>query len=72
MMTLFLTGSGHLTPAVAIYGSQQLPITQGAVPGVMQIKVPIRFGTDCDLPVVFRVGNASTQGGVTIAVDICI
>ena len=72
LMTLFLTGAGHVTPAVAIYGGQQLPITPGPVPGVMQFKVPISHGTDCDLPVVFQVGNATTQPGVTIAIDLCI
>jgi uncharacterized protein (TIGR03437 family) len=72
VMTLFLTGAGHVTPAVAIYTGHPLPITQGTVPGVMQIKVPIPHGTDCDLPVVFQVGNASSQAGVTIAVDLCI
>ncbi len=72
MMTLFLTGAGHATPAVAIYGSTPLPITQGPTPGVMQIKLPILFGTDCDFPVVFRVGDATTQLGVNIAVDLCI
>jgi uncharacterized protein (TIGR03437 family) len=72
LMTLFLTGAGHLTPAVAIYAGQQLPITQGTVPGVMQIKVPITHGTDCDLPVVFQLGHALSQPGVTIAVDACI
>jgi uncharacterized protein (TIGR03437 family) len=72
VVTLFVTGTGHATPAVAIYGRDSLPIAQGPVPGVMEIKVPILHGTDCDLPVVFQVGAASSQPGVTIAIDLCI
>jgi uncharacterized protein (TIGR03437 family) len=72
LMTLFLTGAGHATSAVTIYGNQQLPMTQGTVPGVMLIKVPISHGTDCDVPIVVQAGNASSQPGVTIAVDTCI
>jgi hypothetical protein len=64
--------SGHATSAVTIYGNQQLPMTQGTVPGVMQIKVPISHGTDCDVPIVVQVGNASSQPVVTIAVGTCI
>jgi uncharacterized protein (TIGR03437 family) len=70
VMTLFLTGAGHATSTN--YGGGQLPITQGPTPGVMQIKLPISRGTDCDFPVIFQVGNATTQPGVTIAVDLCI
>ena len=33
VMTLFLTGAGHATPAVAIYGGEQLPIIAGTPPG---------------------------------------
>jgi trimeric autotransporter adhesin len=72
VMTLFLTGAGHPTAPFAIYDGQSLPIIQGTVPGVMQFKVPIPYGTDCDVPIVVQVGNASSQQGVTIAVDICI
>ena len=72
VVNLFVTGTGHATPAVAIYNGQPLPILQGTVPGVMQIKLPTSPGADCDFPVVIQVGNASSQSGVTIAVDICI
>ncbi len=72
VVTLFLTGTGHATPAVAINNGQSLPIVQGPAPGVMQFKMPIPTGEDCDEPVVFQVGSAMTQPGVTIAIDICI
>ncbi len=76
VVTLFITGAGRMTPAMtpafAIDAGQPLPIHLGPVEGVMQIDVPIPFGTDCDLPVAVQVGNASSQAGVTIAVDICI
>jgi uncharacterized protein (TIGR03437 family) len=75
VMTLFLTGTGQSTDVtIRGFGLSVTPISvgKGTVPGVMQIKVPIPFGQDCDTPVVIQVGNATTQPGVTIAVDICI
>ena len=50
------------------------PISVGktSFPGVMQIKETILYGQDCDTPVVIQVGDASSQAGVTIAIDLCI
>ncbi len=76
VITLFVTGLGQATSAVTIHGFN-LPVTPmsvgaGNVPGVMQIKLPIPGGQDCDTAVVIQVGNASSQQGVTIAVKQCI
>ena len=76
VITLFATGLGQATGGVTIHGfnlpMNPISVGKGTVPGVMQIKVPIPRGTDCDLPVIFQVGNGSSQAGVTIAVDLCI
>lgn len=76
VVTLFATGTGLATSAVTIHGYNlsliPLSVGKGPVPGVMQIKVTIPFGQDCDTPVVVQVGNASSQDGVTIPIDICI
>ena len=75
-VTLFVTGIGEATSTVSIqgYNLPVLPVSvaKGPVPGVMQIKVAIPFGQDCDTPVVVQVGNASSQPGVTIAIALCI
>ncbi len=75
VVTLFVTGIGQATSAVTIHGDY-LPVTplsvdKGTVPGVMQIKVPIPIGQDCDTPVVVQVGNAGSQSGVSIGIDVC-
>ena len=49
-----------------------LSVNKGAFPGVTQIQVPIPFGQDCDTDVVVQVGDATSQPGVTIAIDLCI
>ena len=49
-----------------------LSVNKGVFPGVTQIQVPIPFGQDCDTDVVVQVGDATSQPGVTIAIDICI
>ena len=71
-----MTGTGQATSAVTIHGFNlpvmPLSVDKGTFPGVMQIKVPIPFGQDCDTPVVVQVGDATSQPGVTIAIDICI
>jgi uncharacterized protein (TIGR03437 family) len=76
VVTLFLTGIGQATSDVTIHGYNlpliPISVDKGTVPGVMQIKVPILHGQDCDTPVVVQVGNASSQAGVTIAIDLCI
>ena len=76
VMTLFVTGIGQAASAIAIDGDRlpaiPLSVDKGTVPGVMQIKVPIPFGQNCDPSVVVRVGNAVSQPDVTIANDICI
>jgi len=82
VITLFVTGGGHATNAVVTlypddpYFLRMIPVSgsdvQQTVAGVMQIKVPIAYGLDCDVPVVVQVGNASSQAGVTIAMDVCI
>jgi uncharacterized protein (TIGR03437 family) len=75
VITLFVTGTGHATSDVTIHGFNltMIPISVDVVQaGVVQIKVPIPIGQDCDTPVVIQVGNASSQAGVTIAIDICI
>ena len=76
VMTLYVTGLGQAPSGVTIHGDN-LPVTplsvdKGTVPGVMQIKVPIPTGQDCDTKVVVQVGDATSQPGVTIAMDICI
>ena len=77
-ITLFVTGIGHATPAFLSFPgySSTIPISagdaQGIATGVTQIKVPIGYGTDCDVPVVVQVGNASSQPGVTISIAQCI
>jgi uncharacterized protein (TIGR03437 family) len=77
-ITLFVTGLGHATPAFLSFPgySATIPISagdaQGIATGVTQIKVPIGYGTDCDVPVVVQVGNASSQPGVTISIAQCI
>ena len=75
-VTLFVTGIGQATSAVSIQGFNlpvlPISVSKGPVPGVMQIKVSIPFGQDCDTPVVVQVGNASSQPGVTIAIALCI
>ena len=76
VMTLFVTGVGQSTSAVTIHGYNlsviPLSVDKGPVLGVMQIKVPIPTGQDCDTQVVVQVGDAKSQPGVTIAMDICI
>jgi len=76
VMTLFVTGVGQSTSAVTIHGYNlavmPLSVDKGTLPGVMQIKVPIPTGQDCDTQVVVQVGDATSQPGVTIAMDICI
>jgi uncharacterized protein (TIGR03437 family) len=81
VITLFVTGVGHATPAFVTISpglpwQMVIPISggdaQGTAAGVMQIKVPIQFGLDCDVPVVVQVGDASSQASVTIPMDICI
>jgi uncharacterized protein (TIGR03437 family) len=75
VVTLFVTGTGQAT-AVVVNGyhlpANPIPVVMGAVQGVMQINVTIPYGQDCDTPVVLQVGGASSQDGVTIAVDLCI
>jgi len=76
VMTLYVTGLGQAPSAVTIHGYNlsvtPLSVDKGTVPGVMQIKVPIPTGQDCDTQVVVQVGDATSQPGVTIAMDICI
>jgi uncharacterized protein (TIGR03437 family) len=76
VVTLFVTGTGQATSVVTIHGYNlpliPLSVGKGPVPGIMQIKVTIPFGQDCDTPVVVQVGNASSQDGVTIPIDLCI
>jgi hypothetical protein len=65
VITLFVTGIGKATSAVTIHGFNlsviPLSVGTGTVPGVMQIKVPIPGGQDCDTTVVVQVGNASSR-----------
>jgi uncharacterized protein (TIGR03437 family) len=76
VITLFVTGTGQATSAVTIHGGDlpviPLSVEKGTFPGVVQIKVPIPFGQDCDVGVLIQVGDATSQPGVTIAIDICI
>ena len=76
VITLFVTGTGQATSAVTIHGGDlpviPLSVEKGTFPGVMQIEVPIPFGQDCDVGVLIQVGDATSQPGVTIAIDICI
>lgn len=76
VITLFVTGIGPSTALVTIDGFN-LPVTpvsveKGTVPGVMEIKVRIPYGQDCDTQVLIRVGDAKSQPDVTIALDLCI
>ena len=76
VITVFATGLGQSASGVTIHGFN-LPVNPISVgkttfPGVTQIKMQIVHGQDCDTPVVFQVGNASSQPGVTIAIDLCI
>ena len=48
------------------------PSTRGLSRVLTQIQVPIPFGQDCDTDVVVQVGDATSQPGVTIAIDLCI
>jgi uncharacterized protein (TIGR03437 family) len=75
-ITLFVTGIGQATSGSIYFwpGSPlqiAIPISggdvQGTAAGVTQIKVPNPYGLDCDTPVTFQVGSASSQAGVTIA-----
>ncbi len=79
VITLFLTGGGSATASVAVFypgDSSQIEVPISAdpsnAPGVTQIKVPIPYGLVCDVPVVVKVGDVSSQAGVTIPIDICI
>ena len=76
VMTLFVTGVGQAASTVTIHGYNlsmiPLSVDKGMVPGVMRIKVAIPFGQDCDTQVLVQVGNATSQPGVTIAMDTCI
>ena len=76
VITLFATGLGQQATGVTIHGfnlpMMPLSVNKGAFPGVTQIQVPIPFGQDCDTDVVLQVGDAMSQPGVTIAIDICI
>lgn len=76
VVTLFATGLGRAPGGVTIHGFNLplIPISvgKGTIPGVVQIKATIGPGQDCDTPVVIQVGEASSQPGVAIAVDICI
>jgi uncharacterized protein (TIGR03437 family) len=76
VITLFATGIGQATSAVTIHGfnlpMMPLSVNKGTFPGVTQIQVPIPFGQDCDTDVVVQVGDAKSQPGVTIAIDLCI
>ncbi len=76
VVTLFATGIGQATSAVRIHGDflavMPLSVDKGTFPGVTQIQVPIPFGQDCDTPVVVQVGDATSQPGVSIAIDLCI
>ena len=76
VLTLSVTGLGPATSAVTIYGDNlpvmTLSVDKGAVPGVMQIQVPIPIGEDCGTQVVVQVGGVTSQPGVTIVMDICI
>ena len=74
IITLFATGTGQATTGVTIHGFN-LPVNpisvgKGTFPGVTEIKVPIG-GQLCDIPVLVQVGNATSQPGVTIAIDMC-
>ena len=75
VITVFATGLGQAASGVTIHGFNlpATPISVGPTtfPGVTQIEMAILFGQDCDTPVVFQVGNASSQPGVTIAIDLC-
>jgi len=76
VVTLFVTGLGQATSDVTIHGFNlpvvPISVDKGPIPGVMQIKEGILHGQDCDTPVVVQVGKASSQPGVTIAIDLCI
>jgi uncharacterized protein (TIGR03437 family) len=78
VITLFLTGAGRGTPGIAVFYpgdplQSEVPITadppNGA--GVTQIKVPIPFGIVCEVPVVVKVGDTTSQAGVTIPMKLC-
>ena len=76
VITLFATGLGQGATSVTIHGFNlpvmPLSVYKGTFPGVTQIQVPILFGQDCDTDVVVQVGDAKSQPGVTIAIDLCI
>jgi trimeric autotransporter adhesin len=78
VITLFLTGAGRGTPAVAVFYpgdplQSEVPISADPPNGlgVMQIKVPIPFGIVCEVPVVVKVGDTTSQAGVTIPMKLC-
>ncbi len=76
VITLFVTGTGQVTSAVTIHGYylpvMPLSVDKGTFPGVTQIRMQIPHGLDCDTPVTVQVGDAASQPGVSIAVDLCI
>ena len=80
-ITLFVTGVGHATSGeLIVYPDDPfagtMPITfsspQGGVGGIVQFTMNILSGQDCDMPFVIRVGDSSSQAGVTISIRICI
>ena len=79
VITLFLTGAGRGTPGAAVFypgDPLQLEVPISASPansaGVTQIKIPIPYGIVCQVPLIVKVGDASSQEGVTIPIKICI
>jgi uncharacterized protein (TIGR03437 family) len=76
VITLFVTGTGQVPSAVTIHGyylpETPLSVDKGTLPGVTQIRMQIPHGLDCDTPVTVQVGDAASQPGVNIAVDLCI
>ncbi len=73
-ITLFLTGVGAATSANVNFGALTFPVSiepaDGA--GIARFQIPIPLGEDCASPVAVQVGNASSQAGVILAVNICI
>ena len=57
---------------VGEYSPMPLSVDKRTFPGVTQIGMQIPFGQDCDTGVVLQVGDATSQPGVTIAIDLCI
>jgi len=76
VITLFATGLGQGAAGVTIHGDflpvMPLSVDKGTFPGVTQIRMQIPFGQDCDTSVVVKVGDATSQPGVSIAIDLCI